>query len=164
MPGPEIQQRDVLGYAAIATDVTMEEMVAALPQLWPEVHIWIAQCGETPAGAPFIRYRAVPQSGRLAIEVGIPVTGNPVGDERVKVGAFPAGRYAVSVHTGPFDGLGAANAELQSWVAGENLKFQMDGPADDALWGCRTESYLTDPGVEPDPAKWRTEIAYLLAD
>ena len=164
MSGPEIQQRDAVGYAAIATEVTMAEMTAALPVLWPEVHSWISQRGETPAGAPFIRYRALPPGGKMALEVGIPVTGNPVGDERVKVGTFPAGRYAVSVHTGHFEGLGAANAELQSWAAGEDLKLQVADSADGELWGSRTEAYLTDPGSEPDPANWRTEIAYLLAD
>jgi hypothetical protein len=28
----------------------------------------------------------------------------------------------------------------------------------------RIEVYLTDPSSEPDPEKWETEVAYMLAD
>ena len=31
-------------------------------------------------------------------------------------------------------------------------------------FGSRLELYLTDPVEEPDPANWRTEVAYRLAD
>jgi GyrI-like small molecule binding domain len=31
-------------------------------------------------------------------------------------------------------------------------------------WGGRLETYLTDPGEEPDMSKWVTELAFRLAD
>jgi hypothetical protein len=31
-------------------------------------------------------------------------------------------------------------------------------------WGCRLESYLTDPRQEPDMSKWVTQLAFRLAD
>jgi hypothetical protein len=36
-------------------------------------------------------------------------------------------------------------------------------PHGDAF-GSRYESYLTDPGEEPDPARWQTEVAIRLAE
>jgi hypothetical protein len=30
------------------------------------------------------------------------------------------------------------------------------------VWRARIEQYLTDPRAEPDPARWETEIAYLI--
>jgi hypothetical protein len=31
-------------------------------------------------------------------------------------------------------------------------------------WGCRLESYLTDPAERPDASQWQTELAFRLAD
>ena len=164
MSHPEIQQREAVDYAAIPVQVTMEEMTAALPRLWPEVHAWLSQRGARPAGAPFIRYLTAPPGGEWSIEIGIPAFGEISSDDRVVVGSFPAGRYAVMVHTGPYEGLGSANAELQAWAASAALTFQLDDTAQGSVWRNHSEFYLTDPGTEPDPAKWQTEIVYLLAD
>jgi len=31
-------------------------------------------------------------------------------------------------------------------------------------WGCRLETYLTDPSEEPDMNKWETQLAFRLAE
>jgi hypothetical protein len=32
------------------------------------------------------------------------------------------------------------------------------------MWDARIEFYITDPAVEPDPKKWKTELAFLVAE
>jgi len=86
------------------------------------------------------------------------------GDERVQAGILPAGRYATLRHTGAPDTLVAATIVLRDWAAAEGLKWDVSQSADGEVWGCRLENYLTDPAVEPDLAKWVTELAYRLAD
>jgi hypothetical protein len=34
----------------------------------------------------------------------------------------------------------------------------------DQIWGCRLESYRTNPAEERDVTRWETELAFRLAD
>jgi hypothetical protein len=42
----------------------------------------------------------------------------------------------------------------------KGIEFDTQG----AAWRGRAEHYLTDPSQEPDPAKWETEVAYLVKE
>jgi effector-binding domain-containing protein len=99
---------------------------------------------------------------RLDIEVGIPVETPVTGDGPVSSGLLPAGRYAVVTHTGPYDGLVSANAALLAWAEENGIAWQMSD--DGKMWGARIEWYETDPAEEPDPQKWETELAFLVAE
>jgi effector-binding domain-containing protein len=56
----------------------------------------------------------------------------------------------VTTHLGPYDQLRAAYRALGLWLVEQG--FKMAGPP----W----EFYWTDPGAEPDPNRWRTEIIW----
>lgn len=86
------------------------------------------------------------------------------GDDRIKAGALPAGRYAALVCTGDDSGLMDANAELLEWGAKQDFKWDKRETKDGDAFGARYESYFIDPSSEPDPAKWETEVAIRLAD
>jgi effector-binding domain-containing protein len=85
------------------------------------------------------------------VEVGVlldqpcPLTG------RVVASALPAGRVAMTVHRGPYAGLGAAHQAVLSWCAGQGLR-----PA-----GPRWEIYGPH---HDDPAQLWTEVYCLLGD
>jgi hypothetical protein len=56
-----------------------------------------------------------------------------------------------------------ANASLLEWGAAQGLEWdRFDDPNGDGF-GSRYESYITDPGEEPDPMKWsqRQRFAWL---
>ncbi len=67
---------------------------------------------------------------------------------RVKPGNWPAGKAARTVYHGGYEGLGPAWGELGKWIKEKGL-----APAED-LW----EVYLVDPGSDPEPSKWQTEL------
>ena len=95
----------------------------------------------------------------VEISVGLPIESGALGDGRMEFGELPAGRYAVLVHVGPYEDLVQANADLQQWAAEHGVALDgCDGPSG---WAGRVEFYLTDPGDDPDPRAWRTEVAYL---
>jgi effector-binding domain-containing protein len=84
------------------------------------------------------------------VEVGVlldqpcPLTGPVVAS------SLPAGRAAMTVHRGPYAGLGAAHQAVQDWCAAQRRpaagpRWEIYGPHDD------------------DPAKVWTEVHYLLA-
>jgi effector-binding domain-containing protein len=77
----------------------------------------------------------------------------------VHAGLLPAGDYVTLLFRGHYDGLVAANAAVQQWGEQHGVRWAMDSPI---AWHARIEQYLTDPRAEPDPARWETEIAYLI--
>ena len=87
--------------------------------------------------------------GAPTVEVGVllgqpcPLTG------RVVASALPAGTAAMTVHHGPFDGVGAAHQAVRDWSAAHGhtlstVRWEIYGPNDD------------------DPAKQWTEVYWLL--
>lgn len=154
----KLQDRTAVAYAAVRARLSLGELGPALAKLWPEVSAWLDEQGIVPAGRPLIRYHVIDMP-EVEISVGLPVASGAVGDGRIEVAELPAGRYAVLVHVGPYEGLVQANADLQSWAADHGVAF--DGSDGAPGWAGRVEFYLTDPMDDPDPLAWRTEVAYL---
>jgi effector-binding domain-containing protein len=163
MTEPKLEDRSEQPYVAVRTQATMQELASVIPQLLGEVFAWLGSQGVPPAGAPFIRYFVIDMAAQLDIALGVPVATAVPGNKRIAAGMLPAGRYATLVYTGVQNGI-AANAALLDWGAKQGFEWQKWATANGAAWGARLESYLTDPEIEPDPAKWETEVAFRLAD
>ena len=52
------------------------------------------------------------------------------------------------MHVGPYDTLHQTYSDMQAWIVSQGRR------PSSFMW----EVYLTDPQMDPDPAKWRTEI------
>jgi effector-binding domain-containing protein len=154
---PKIEQRTEQHYVGIRTSAAIPELPTVIPQLHSEAHAWLATQGVAPAGPPFIRYYTTDMATSLDIELGWPTVRALSGDSRIQAGVLPAGRYAVLLATGPYDQLVSVTAGLLAWAEEHGVVWQMDGEE----WGARVEWYLTDPGNEPNPAQWETELAFL---
>jgi AraC family transcriptional regulator len=89
--------------------------------------------------------------GMVTIRAGVmiaPVT-LPAGVD-VQVETLPACEAAVTIHTGPYDGLADAHAAVEQFLAEHGLHKA----------GAPREVYLTDPGEVPDPKQWKTQIVW----
>ena len=100
-------------------------------------------------------------AAELEVEIAAPVETAVPGSGRVQAGVLPAGRYVTLVHTGPYNGLVAANAALQDWARDQGIS--LESSQDGHRFRGRVEFYPTDPREEPDTAKWQVEIAYLIS-
>ena len=158
---PKIETRDELPYVSIHAHVAREEIGDILPPLVPEVFGWLEANQVAPAGAPFFRYLGFSSDGKMDTEVGVPVAKAVAGSGRVSAGSFPAGRYAVVIHTGPYHEVGSAHMALMDW--GEKNGIAWNQSADGSRWGVHVEFYITEPENEIDPATFETEVAFLLA-
>jgi hypothetical protein len=118
-----------------------------------------------PAGPPFFRYHVIDMEGQLHVEAGVPVA-SPVAEDDgdVRGGTLPAGRFAVMTHTGAPETLIAATSAPLDWAGARGLAWGVSQTDAGERWGCRLESYLTDPVQQPDTSKWQTELALRLAD
>lgn len=105
------------------------------------------------AAPPFARYTAFGPDG-ITVESGIPLTAPAEGADEIEAGYLQAGRAAVCLHKGDYAGLERTYKAIEEWV--ETNGEQFSGPC----W----ESYLTDPAELPNPADWRTEVFWPIAD
>jgi effector-binding domain-containing protein len=90
--------------------------------------------------------------GMVTLHVGMLVAAAIPSDD-IYVETLPAREAAVTIHTGPYDGLGDAHAAVEQYIAEHNL--EKAAPA--------REVYLTDPGEVPDPKDWKTQIIWPVA-
>jgi effector-binding domain-containing protein len=158
---PKIDERVEQHYLGIRILAPYRGMFAQVNKQFTTLNKWLKQHRITPAGAPFLRYHVIDMAGEMDIEVGVPVAPQTLGDDRMKPGILPAGRYANLIYIG----LGlAANKALLEWIRTNNLRLdKWVDPKGDAF-GCRYEAYLTDPKVEPRKKQWEIELAMKLAD
>jgi DNA-binding transcriptional MerR regulator len=88
-------------------------------------------------------------AGRGAVLVYLPVA-DPPSYGRVRSVELPAVELAATVHRGSHDDIDVTYGRLGAWVVDHALA--VDGPVQ--------ETYVVGPGDDPDPASWRTEIAW----
>jgi effector-binding domain-containing protein len=160
---PEIRQRAAQPYAGISAWVPMAAVGSVADRI-PEIFGWLGARGVAPAGPPFFRYHVIDMERQLLVEAGVPVTSPVEDDGEVHGGSLPAGKFAVVTHTGAPPTLVAATAALLAWAEERGLDWDVAQTDEGEKWGCRLESYLTDPTEQPDTGKWQTELAFRLAD
>ncbi|HKU41513.1 MAG TPA: GyrI-like domain-containing protein [Polyangiales bacterium] len=159
MATSQIIERPDQAYAGIAAELTLAAVSKAIDAQFPALFAWLAERRLQPAGAPFLRYYRIDMAKTLDLEFGVPVAREiePAGE--VRAGTLPAGRYAVLIHEGPYDGLRDANAALLEWAAKQHIELDATPTPTGNRFACRLETYLSDPRAEPNPAKWQTEVA-----
>lgn len=163
-PEFSVEDRAEQPYVGATASVTMEHFAPVADRV-PEVLGWLAEQGVAPAGAPFFRYHVIDMERELVVQAGVPVD-QPV--EAVAPGletdALPAGRYVTTTYTGPPDALVEVTRQLLEWAEQQGLTFD-EHPSDQGdVWGCRLETFQTNPLEVPDTAHWVTTLAFRLAD
>jgi effector-binding domain-containing protein len=146
--------REAQPVAVIRSSSPMSELGQRLGEILPAVHAAITEQGRTATLPPFMRYFDMDmEEGTLEFEAGIGVDA-PIADASpVQASTLPGGEVASVWHVGPYHELGASHERLDAWIADQGRQ-----PGNG-----RWEVYWTDPGEEPDSAKWRTEVLQILA-
>jgi AraC family transcriptional regulator len=129
--------------------VSPEQMGPKLAEVLPAIFDYTMENGLELAGHPFSRYHHHDEAAhQFDLEAGLPITEPAQGKDWITASELPAGRAATLWHVGPYEKLGEAHWALRRWVE-ENGHTPAGGP-----W----EVYVTDPGAEPDPNQWRTQL------
>ncbi|MEZ6016881.1 MAG: GyrI-like domain-containing protein [Planctomycetota bacterium] len=131
----------------VRTEVAPAEISRTLAALLPEVVRYVGEVGGEVAGPPFTRYHGE-KDGKLDLEVGVPVRKGVEGRGRIQASTLPGGRAVTGDHVGEYHRLTETHAKLAAWLA-EHGEVASGG-----VW----EVYWTDPGLEPDRSKWRTQL------
>jgi effector-binding domain-containing protein len=133
--------------AVIAASTTWPEFPKVWKALLDEVHATVVWGDVSrPKGRNVMLYL----DDTPRVEVGVELDQPAEVSGRVVRSHLPAGPVAVTVHRGPYDGLGGAHDAVHAWCRAEGL----------TLAGPRWEVY---GHWHEDPAQVETEITYLLA-
>jgi effector-binding domain-containing protein len=133
--------------AVVRGKASLPEIAAFLGHAYGTVAAHLEHHGKSIAGMPFARFRHLGED-EYEIEAGFPVARAIWSEGEVEAATLPGGQAAATWHTGPYDEMGPAYEALADWV--ERHGGVLDGEA----W----EVYYSDPGEQPDPATWRTEV------
>lgn len=159
---PKIVEKAPQPYAAILLTLRQPEISQQAPPLIEQVIAWIKAQGGKTAGAPFFNYVNFLPGGKMEMQVGMPTETVLKGDDKVRTGILPGGKFASLTATAPYDELHAANMKLDQWArdAGHTLDGAEQG--DRFIGATRMEIYHKDPGEDPSGHPV-TEIAFRLA-
>jgi effector-binding domain-containing protein len=162
---PKIERRGKQHYVAIRMAVPIP-FSKYLQPAWDEVYDWLQSKNIQPSGPAIIRYLTTDMSKELDIDVGFTVDKVVRGDERITADSLPSGKYVTLLYTGPYKGKGIfkATITLLEWAKENKIKWNMTKKKGVEWWNGRIEFYFSDPATEKDPSKFKTELAFLVAD
>jgi effector-binding domain-containing protein len=163
MTVPTIETRPEQSYVGITRRVSMDRFASVIPPLLGQVFAWLAASGTEPAGPAFFRYQVIDMSGEMEIVAGVPTAEPVTGEDDVRPGTIPGGRYVTAVHTGHPQELMEATGRLLEWANAHDVTWAMHPESDGEHWDGRFEFYFDSPDEEPDMTKWRTEFGFLTA-
>jgi len=143
----EIHELHPQEVAIVRVDVPLPELPDAIGGALREVHEQMSAAGVALAGPPFTRYPSL-EPDAVTAECGFPVMRPAPAVGRVAPSQLVGGSVASIIHLGPYETLDQTYDQLQR--AMDAAGIHPAGP----MW----EIYWTDPSMEPDPARWRTEI------
>ncbi len=132
---------------------SLADLPRTIGEYLQDVWIFIEKTGNRPCGPPFTRYHSTNDDDAIDLEAGLPVPAPLPGAGRIHAGVLPGGEVLATDHIGPYELLPRADEALDRWLASTGRRSS----------GPNWEFYWTDPGVESDPAKWRTEVLKPLA-
>jgi effector-binding domain-containing protein len=135
--------------ASVRLEIDASKVSETLAVTLGEVIGAVSAQGVEMTGPPFSRYHRIDTvTNRIDLEAGLPVQSAIRSSGRVKPGELPAGRAAMTWHVGSYHELQKSYDRLGAWLAAEELRPR------GGFW----EVYWTDPGLEPDPSTWRTQL------
>lgn len=148
----EVTVKEVPAVRAAAIRVTTSPQTIGedLGPAYGAIMAYMGARGLAASDVPICFYRAWEQDNWV-IEAGIPVDGDVVAGDGVHLLEIPGGKAATVLHVGPYMELGRAHEALAAWCKAHGREMMAS-----------YERYITDPGEEPDPAKYQTEVIWPL--
>ncbi len=145
----EIKDQPERPTLSVRTHAAAQDLPQLFGQIYGALMQYMNEMGVYPAGEPFAAYYNMDMQN-LDIEIGFPIA-KPVPDRgEIRCGALPAGKFASTMHIGPYDSVGPAYEALAQFV-----KASGSEPT-----GVAYEFYFSGP--ETPPAEIRTQIVFPL--
>ena len=153
MAAPKLAETVPTPAAVVHHTMATSELPSFFDRAFGAVAAAAAAQGVELVGEPFAFYPGAPTDViEVAAGFRVSTTFQPAGE--VVPMDLPGGRVVIAVHVGPYDTMDKTYKAIHTWMATRRLT-----PA-----GHMWEIYLSDPGTEPDPSAWRTQIVWPVND
>lgn len=151
---PNIEVKDIAAQKALTIKVSVPSNTIGqkMGELYGKLFGHLGESGLQPAGAPFAVYYSYDPNGNTEFEVGVPVSSTVQGSTEMIYKEYPAMKVISSLFVGPYDKMAPVYEALKKYATDNKLETQP------ATW----EVYLTDPGSEPDPSKYKTIVYFVV--
>ncbi|MCB1640080.1 MAG: GyrI-like domain-containing protein [Thiothrix sp.] len=137
----------------IRRDVVPTQLQAFYSECFQKLFGYGMQKGLAIAGNPMARYIRT-GLGIWTVDAVLPLNEPAAGEGEMEAGFLHGGAVAVATHGGTYESLPETHAVIASWVRNDGHQ----------VLGENWEWYITDPGQHPDPADWKTEVYWPLAE
>ncbi len=145
----EIKDQPERPTLSIRTRAAMQDLPQLFGQTYGALMQYLSELGAQPAGEPFAAYYNLDMQD-LDVEIGFPVAKRLPDRDNIKSGALPAGKFASTMHIGPYDTVGPAYEALTQYVKANGYE----------LTGVAYEFFFSGP--ETPPEEIRTGIMFPL--
>lgn len=132
---------------SVRTRAAVRDLPQVFGKIYGEIIEYLNSLGAYPVGAAFAIYYNMDMEN-LDLEAGFPIAKRLPGKGEIHASEIPAGKYAVSHYTGPYDKVGPAYEALVQWAEKQGYK------AGEIAY----EWYLNGPDVPPQDLK--TDIMF----
>lgn len=148
----EIVETSEITYYFIRVDsVSTKEIGELIGRSYGEIMTYLAEDANNYTGHPFTISRAWDNELMVGdIDICLPINSAKPGNERVQKATTSSGRAVRATHYGKYELVGPVYFAAEAFIEKNTLKSN-DFPR---------EIYVTDPGQEPDTAKWVTYVEY----
>lgn len=136
----------------IRRDVARPDLPAFFAECFPKLYQHGSAQGLAISGSPIARYLSIGE-GPWTVDAVMPLGQAADAEGEMQAGSLQAGPAAKAVHLGPYERLPSTYQAIEGWM--KEHGHRPSGPP----W----EQYVTDPGEEPDPSKWRTDVYWPVA-
>lgn len=133
------------------TNLPWSEMEAAYSNGWQEIYNVLGMEAKKITGPPFGSFVTWNEDEQLTtMIVGVPVETDIAISEPLEKGQMYSGKAIRYTHFGAYELTGEGHMAVEQYFIDNDLTYN----------GEPWESYVTDPGAEPDTSKWLTYIYY----
>ncbi len=120
-----------------------------LAELYRDIMIFATVNNMTQSGPPMAYYHSY-GTDKIILEAAIPMEGNLKEDGRIFLKEKKAGKAISAIFYGNYENTASIHEKIEAYLEASKTKMS-DAPY---------EIYITDPAIETDTSKWRTDIVY----
>lgn len=148
----ELTENTPLAFYSVTDEIPMSDLNSEFfASRFAEVIQYLGADAANQIGAPMALYHVWDTENEITkLSIGIPVNSELAGNERVVKGMTHEGMVLKGIHLGNYAETGELHMSIDKHAQENGLE----------IIGSPWEVFVTDPGMEPDTAKWITEVYY----
>jgi effector-binding domain-containing protein len=130
--------------------VSFDKLTDFFSSNYDKIYAELSKVKVVPTEPPCAIYYKIDEAkNETELAAAVPVPTKTINIKDYETFTLPASKVVMTTHIGPYDTMMPAYEDLENYLKDNKLKK-----------GLIIEEYFSDPSVEKDPAKWKTNIYF----